>query len=89
MHNINELKSLLSEAKKIVITTHHKPDGDAMGSSLGLYHFLLSLGHQVHLVTPSDYPYFLHWLPGNSEVIDFQIQADNTYQTAICIICNK
>ncbi len=80
MHNINELKSLLSEAKKIVITTHHKPDGDAMGSSLGLYHFLLSLGHQVHLVTPSDYPYFLHWLPGNSEVIDFQIQADKSMQ---------
>ncbi len=74
MHNIKELQALLSEAKKIVITTHHKPDGDAMGSSLGLYHFLLALGHHVHVITPSDYPYFLHWLPGNSEVIDFQIQ---------------
>jgi phosphoesterase RecJ-like protein len=91
MHNIKELQALLSEAKKIVITTHHKPDGDAMGSSLGLYHFLLALGHQVHVVTPSDYPYFLHWLPGNSEVIDFQIQearAKELVAEADVIICS-
>lgn len=91
MHNIKELQALLSEAKKIVITTHHKPDGDAMGSSLGLYHFLLALGHQVHVVTPSDYPYFLHWLPGNSEVIDFQIQearAKELVAEADLIICS-
>ncbi len=73
MQHLNELKELLSSPKKIVITTHHKPDGDAMGSSLGLYHFLLRLGHHVHVVTPTDYPYFLHWLPGNSEVVDFQL----------------
>ncbi|MEY2799657.1 MAG: hypothetical protein RI934_645 [Bacteroidota bacterium] len=91
MHNIKELQALLSEAKKIVITTHHKPDGDAMGSSLGLYHFLLALGHQVHVVTPSDYPYFLHWLPGNSEVIDFQIheaRAKKLVAEADLIICS-
>ncbi len=91
MHKIKELQALLSEAKKIVITTHHKPDGDAMGSSLGLYHFLLALGHQVHVVTPSDYPYFLHWLPGNSEVIDFQIQearAKELVAEADLIICS-
>ncbi len=68
---VNELRLALSESKKIVITTHHKPDGDAMGSSLGLYHFLCSLGHEVHVVTPSDYPYFLHWMPGHPDVIDF------------------
>ena len=68
---VNELRLALSESKKIVITTHHKPDGDAMGSSLGLYHFLCSLGHEVHVVTPTDYPYFLHWMPGHPDVIDF------------------
>lgn len=68
---IQELREELRESKKIVITTHHKPDGDAMGSSLGLYHFLCSLGHEVHVVTPTDYPYFLHWMPGHPEVIDF------------------
>lgn len=68
---VKELRSELSEGKKIVITTHHKPDGDAMGSSLGLYHFLCSLGHDVHVITPTDYPYFLHWMPGHPDVIDF------------------
>ncbi len=68
---VNDLRKELAESKKIVITTHHKPDGDAMGSSLGLYHFLCSLGHELHVVTPTDYPYFLHWMPGHPEVIDF------------------
>jgi phosphoesterase RecJ-like protein len=69
--NVLELRKELADSKKIVITTHHKPDGDAMGSSLGLYHFLCSLGHEVHVITPTDYPYFLHWMPGHPEVIDF------------------
>ncbi len=70
---VKQLREDLSNSKKIVITTHHKPDGDAMGSSLGLYHFLCSMGHEVHVVTPTDYPYFLHWMPGHEEVIDFLV----------------
>ena len=38
---LSALKTLLATPQKIVITTHHKPDGDAMGSSLGLYAFLI------------------------------------------------
>ncbi len=63
------LKELLAEPRKIVITTHHKPDGDAMGSSLGLYNYLVQRGHHVQVITPTDYPIFLHWLPNNPEVI--------------------
>lgn len=61
----------LDTPQKVVITMHHKPDGDAMGSSLGLYHFLQAKGHQVHVIAPSDYPDFLHWLPGNDQVIEY------------------
>ncbi len=57
---------------KIVITTHHKPDGDALGSSLGLYHYLIQLGHQVQVISPTDYPDFIAWLPANSTVIEFE-----------------
>ena len=64
-----ELKNLLATPQKIVITTHHKPDGDAMGSSLGLYAFLIQKGHHVTVITPTDYPDFLHWLPNNSNVV--------------------
>ena len=40
-----------------------------MGSSLGLYAYLIQKGHHVKVITPTDYPYFLHWLPNNSDVI--------------------
>ena len=69
MIDLDTLKKILTQPRKIVITTHHKPDGDAMGSSLGLYNYFIQKGHHVKLVTPTDYPYFLHWLPNNPEVI--------------------
>jgi bifunctional oligoribonuclease and PAP phosphatase NrnA len=70
--DVRGLKELLSSPKNIVITTHHKPDGDAMGSSLGLYHYLTSKGHAATVVVPNDYPEFLHWLPGENHTIDFE-----------------
>ncbi|MFP5080426.1 DHH family phosphoesterase [Pedobacter sp. JCM 36344] len=79
MLSITEIKELLATPQKIVITTHHKPDGDAMGSSLGLYAYLIQLGHHVKVITPTDYPQFLHWLPNNSDVI---IYADETERAA-------
>jgi phosphoesterase RecJ-like protein len=69
------LINLLAQPQKIVITTHHKPDGDAMGSSLGLYNYLIQQGHHVNVIAPTDYPDFLSWMPGNSEV---SIYTDNT-----------
>ena len=70
-NQIAELKNLLSQPKRIVITTHKNPDGDAMGSSLGLYHYLIQKGHKVTVVTPTPYPQFLYWLPGNNAVVVF------------------
>ena len=64
-----ELKSLLKgTSKNIIIVTHKNPDGDAMGSSLGLYHILKNAGHTVRVITPNDYPTFLKWMPGEKEV---------------------
>jgi bifunctional oligoribonuclease and PAP phosphatase NrnA len=71
MLEISALKEILADPKHIVITTHHKPDGDAMGSSLGLYNYLIQKGHHVKVVSPTDYPVFLHWLPNNADVIIF------------------
>lgn len=56
----------------MVIVTHWSPDGDAMGSSLALYLFLLKMGKKAHVIVPNAYPDFLHWLPGNKQVINFQ-----------------
>lgn len=67
---------LLAQPKRIVITTHHKPDGDALGSSLGLYHFLQKYNHSVHVVVSSDFPSFLDWIPGRSDVVVYPEQPD-------------
>ena len=71
VEKLNKLKELLAEPKKIVITTHKGPDGDAIGSSLGLYNYLIKKGHQVQVITPNEYPLFLHWMKGNNHVIQF------------------
>jgi len=62
-------KHLKGSPKKIVITAHTKPDADALGSSLGLKHYLDTYSHQVSVIVPSEYPSFLNWMPGNDEVM--------------------
>jgi phosphoesterase RecJ-like protein len=79
MLDIASLTELLAQPQKIVITTHHKPDGDAMGSSLGLYNYLIQQGHHVKVIPPTDYPQFLEWMPGNGDVI---IYTQNKEQAA-------
>ena len=73
---INVLKQLLSEKKNIVITVHKGPDGDAMGSALGLYNVLIHQGYNVNIITPNDYASFLHWMPGNENVIVFTEESE-------------
>lgn len=68
----SKLKSAINKSKTISIITHWSPDGDAMGSSLGLYHFLVSLNKNVKVIVPNDYPKFLKWLPGDKSVINHQ-----------------
>ncbi|MFN7312526.1 MAG: DHH family phosphoesterase [Bacteroidota bacterium] len=60
----------------IVITTHHKPDADALGSSLGLYNYLLLKGLSPVVVSPTDYGDFLKWMPGESTVVNFEAEPD-------------
>lgn len=68
MEKIPAFRELLRQPKNVVIVTHFKPDADALGSSLGLAAFLQKKGHAVRVITPSDYPAFLAWMPGNEAV---------------------
>jgi bifunctional oligoribonuclease and PAP phosphatase NrnA len=68
MKDIQAFQSLIAQPKRVVIVTHFKPDADALGSSLGLAGFLTKKGHKVTVITPSDYPDFLAWMPGNETV---------------------
>jgi bifunctional oligoribonuclease and PAP phosphatase NrnA len=78
-NNLSDLKSFLDEGPKhIVITTHHKPDADALGSSLGWCLYLRQKGHQVQVISPTDYPKFLHWMEGQEEVLQYTRNLDQS-----------
>lgn len=85
MKDLDAFKSLLSESRKIVITTHANPDADALGSSLGLYHFLHNRGHDVTVITPTEYPEFLHWMQGNETVL---VDNDENHSKSEQLIAN-
>ena len=68
LHKLQELFS--DKSLPIVIVTHTNPDGDAVGSSLGLYEYLRVAGHKnLSVITPNSYPEFLHWMPNNDQVL--------------------
>ncbi len=72
MRDLKNFKKLIDSPKRVVITTHYKPDADALGSSLGLAEFLRKKKHNVSVITPSDYPDFLSWMKGNDKVINYE-----------------
>lgn len=80
-NDIIGIKNLLATTKQIVIVTHKNPDGDAIGSSLGLYHYLKLKGHEVVVITPNDYPEFLKWIPGEHSVLKYEeeLEKSNTF----------
>lgn len=70
--NFAAFKALIKTSNNIVIVTHWSPDGDAMGSSLGLYNYLLKLKKKVTVIVPNEYPEFLKWMPGDGKVLNHQ-----------------
>jgi bifunctional oligoribonuclease and PAP phosphatase NrnA len=90
MKPIQEIYPQLTIPRKVVITTHQKPDADAMGSSLALYHFLTSFGHAVTVISPTNWAKWLDWMPGTNTVIDFELrrdQAEAVLQQAEWVFC--
>lgn len=76
MKPIYDFYPLLNDPKRVVITMHEKPDADAMGSSLGLKHFLTQLGHEVIVISPTNWTSLLSWMPGAFDVLDFEKNTD-------------
>jgi phosphoesterase RecJ-like protein len=71
---IEKAKTLFQSSKKIIITNHLNPDGDAMGSALGLAGVLRKMNFEVEVIVPNVYPNFLFWMHGNDEVTVFEEQ---------------
>lgn len=73
---INKVEDLIDKAEKVVIVTHVSPDGDAIGSSLGLYHYLQDSGIETTIIVPNEFPYFLKWMSGAKDVLIYEKYAD-------------
>jgi phosphoesterase RecJ-like protein len=78
--DIQAIVQLLATPKKIAIIPHRSPDGDAMGSTLALYHFLLKSKHQPIVIAPNDFPEFLAWMPGSDQVLVYENDRVKTTQ---------
>ncbi len=93
---IQKAKTYIEKSNRIVIVTHVTPDGDALGSALGLYHFLLAYGKDnVSVVVPNDFPLFYKWMPGVKEVVihekytDFAEQLVREADVIFCLDFNE
>ncbi len=72
MQPIQEIVPLLTSPKKIAITMHQKPDADAMGSALALSHFLQQFGHEVTVISPTNWARWVDWMDGAADVLDYE-----------------
>jgi phosphoesterase RecJ-like protein len=70
--DIQGILQLLAAPKRIAIIPHRSPDGDAMGSTLAMYHFLKKLGHAPTVIAPNEFPGFLDWLPASGTVVIYE-----------------
>jgi bifunctional oligoribonuclease and PAP phosphatase NrnA len=90
MQPITDIVPLLQDPRDIVIVMHQKPDADAMGSSLGLFHVLKAVGHRVTVISPTNWADWLAWMPGAGTVIDYElntIKSNEILQKADWIFC--
>jgi bifunctional oligoribonuclease and PAP phosphatase NrnA len=90
MDPLHEIYKELEVRKRIVITMHQKPDADAMGSALGLYHFLVQFGHEVVVISPTNWARWLNWMEGVDKVLEYETdktEADKVLEQADWLFC--
>ncbi len=76
MQGIDEVKGTLATPKNVLITSHRNPDGDAIGSSLAMGHWLRDKGHRVMIAFPSEYPEIYSWMPGIDEIEIYDVDPE-------------
>ncbi|MFT6716498.1 MAG: phosphoesterase RecJ-like protein [Saprospiraceae bacterium] len=88
--DLSTAKTRIQEANLISIVTHKNPDGDAIGSSLGLANLLIKQGINVKVIVPNAYPEFLKWMSGVNDVLDWEkhtVQSDELLAASDVIFC--
>ncbi len=87
---VAQAREMISSAERIVVISHLSPDGDAVGSSLGMCHLLKALGKQPTVVLPNRFPAFFAWLDGAADILIFELDnkvVQNAIVNADLLIC--
>jgi phosphoesterase RecJ-like protein len=94
--HIQQAKKYVEENEYFVILTHVRPDGDAIGASLGLFHFLNDYGKdKVSVIAPNDFPPYYQWMPGAKDIVvhekypDFAEQLIREADVIFCMDINE
>ncbi len=74
---VQKAQDAIQSAEKVVIIAHVGPDGDAVGSSLGMWHYLISLGKEAKVILPNEYPDFLSWMPGSKQILIYEKEQEH------------
>lgn len=89
-YQTEQIASLLTDPSEIILVTHVNPDGDAIGTILGVYWLLVKKGHTVNMIVPNEIPFFLEWLPGCERILVAEKnldRANNLIKSAQLLIC--
>ena len=78
MKPISALFPKLQTPQKVVITMHQKPDADAMGSSLALSQYLTKKGHEVTVISPTNWAGWVNWMQGTMDVLNYEKQQEKS-----------
>lgn len=78
-----QAKELIANANNIIIVAHKNPDGDAIGSGLGMYHHIKSMGKDSVFILPDQLPKNLLWMPGCDNILVHKSLAKEKAEQAI------
>ncbi len=86
----NSIVKEIKSSSNIIITAHKSPDGDSIGSSLGLYHFIQKLGKKVTVCHPDPYPDYLSWIEGVNDILTMSndnLEIEGLFREADLVFC--
>ena len=89
VQEVDSVRRMFDECRNVVIVTHTAADGDAVGSSLGLYEYLRSLGKMVTVIVPNFFPDFLGWMKDADRIVryTYHVKMAKTFIEHADLIC--
>ena len=88
--DLDRLRQLISEAKKVVVCCHQNPDGDAIGAVLAWSEYLREQGKELFMAVPDMFPDFLQWLPNTEKLVRYDKHTDRVeaaFREADLVFC--